>query len=239
MLTNIEDKYHVWSIVMSSLIGRNSMKLRCNRSGHSYNRDLLFALLRDYLTQMTEMNRKLRKFKRYKSRLRVLQKMCKLFGQELVLKAWKYIENDPAMMKLRGIKQVKIIDNVNRQITRWKPSDNNLHIRMIITLEWERYKEHIIENIIEPYLKLRGGNVHHHRYPAKMYNKQHTSSSASKERVVMKDETPKQKKRRHPCKKETTMDDTQKKRKKEPAENDDDIIQYMQQQLIMNSSLLS
>ena len=44
---------NVWQIIIANLIGNNSLKLRVTRNGSGpYDRDLLYILVSDYLTQM-------------------------------------------------------------------------------------------------------------------------------------------------------------------------------------------
>ena len=134
---------NVWQIIIPNLIGNNSLKLRVQSSG-AYDRDQLFILVSDYLTQMMEMDRKLQEKFRPSQEI-VVQKMFKRYGEELVMLWSKEVK-----LEIKNI-----ILKVKQCINRWKRDDNNTPIQLITTLAWERYKSEIIKNIIEPYLYIR------------------------------------------------------------------------------------
>ena len=141
---------NVWQIIIASLIGNNGLHLRVRGyNAGAYSRDLLFILVRDYLTQMIEMDRKLHKFRRSETRETLMQKMFKRYGEELVMLWYK-------VKCCSELNQMNIILKVQQDIKRWKRDDTYTPIQLITTLAWERYKSTIIKNIIEPYLKIRG-----------------------------------------------------------------------------------
>lgn len=137
----------IWHRIIPHLIGCKSKQFKIVNG--KYNRDLLFALLRDYLTQMTEMDRK---FNRKKL-------MYKKYGEEIV-KLWEHVKLLPVMHRIIYTIQLAINNNWSMctQVACGK-TKCNWSKRTITTLEWERYKSYIIENIIEPYLKSRTVSV--------------------------------------------------------------------------------
>ena len=144
---------NVWQIIIASLIGKNSLKLRVQSSG-AYSRDLLFILVSDYLIQMMEMDRKLQeKFRPSEAKEIVVQKMFKRYGEELVMLWSKEVK-----LEIKNI-----LYEVQEHTNRWKRDDIDTPIQLITTLGLARFKSEIIENIIEPYLFLRSINLYKKR----------------------------------------------------------------------------
>ena len=139
---------NVWQIIIPNLIGNNSLQIRLKGyNGHSsaaYDRDQLFILVSDYLTQMMEMDRKLQEKFRPSQEI-VVQKMFKRYGEELVMLWSKEVK-----LEIKNI-----LYEVQEHTNRWKRDDIDTPIQLITTLGLARFKSEIIENIIEPYLFLR------------------------------------------------------------------------------------
>lgn len=148
---------NVWQIIIRSLIGNDSRKLRVKGdNAGAYNRDLLFILVNDYLTQMIDMDRKLHKFRRSEAKELVVHKiiydkMFKRYGKELVM-LWNKVKYCPELYEMN------IIHKVYGEINQWK-HDSHRPIQLITTLVLERYKSEIVKNIIEPYLLIRGSHL--------------------------------------------------------------------------------
>ena len=143
----------MWQIIIANLIGKNTYRLRVNQTAYKpYDRDLLFILVSDYLTQMMEMDRKLQEtFRPSEAKEIVVQKMFKRYGEELVMLWSKEVKYCSEFNKMGILYQVQ--ENTNR----WKRDDIDTPIQLITTLAWERYKSEIIKNIIEPHIR----NQHH------------------------------------------------------------------------------
>ena len=89
-----------WERLLVKLIGPYSQRLRMGYvDKQRYNRDLLFALLCDFLTQMMEMDRKLKKFKRPSKREDIVQKMVLRYGEDQV-KRWKELKISPELNEI-------------------------------------------------------------------------------------------------------------------------------------------
>ena len=98
-----EKKFKVWCIgnnpwhhLIANLSVPYSQKLKSINRGARYNRDLLFALLCDFLTQMMEMDREMKKFKQHSKREDVVQKMYLRYGEDQV-KSWEELKISPEL----------------------------------------------------------------------------------------------------------------------------------------------
>ena len=130
----------VWRHVICYVIGKNRSRLQCNDT-RRYDRNLLYALIRDYLVQMTEMDRLVRLHGSVDDS--VVEKLLEQYDEQLLIR-W----NDVRQSKEYAV----IIHNVQKFIHRCMK--NKDPPSLITTLAWEKQRVYIIETIIEPYMQL-------------------------------------------------------------------------------------
>ena len=140
------DTHSYWNHMISSQLIKCGKKLK-GTHGRPY-RNLLFVIVREFLTQMMEMDR-----------------LFRLHGSVYNSVVVKLLEQYDAQLLIRwyDVRQSKeynvMIHNVQKFIDRWINSNltdkNPQNISLITMIAWEKQKIHIIDTIIEPYMKRR------------------------------------------------------------------------------------
>ena len=152
---NIRGPYKKEKTCHSAAAWRTIIKSFDIVQGRKYNRDILFTFLCDYLTQMTDMERKLKKLMKHESKMRVVTKLCQRYG-EIAVKMWNKVKTSVEL------KANNMFNNVKNEMDIWRRDRRQYHVteQMIITAAWVRFRSQIIKSIIEPYiLSSKGDNI--------------------------------------------------------------------------------
>lgn len=148
---NCQRRDNLWNDILCKIIEDSGEKLK--KADGNYNRGLLFVLVRDFVTEMMHMERKLKKIGPELADT-FIQKMVDRYGEKQ-LKRWNKAKVG------QELAEKKIFRDVKAEIDLWTSGANDFEKKMsyyptlktITALAWESKKPNIMKNIIEPYLK--------------------------------------------------------------------------------------
>ena len=135
---SLQEKKQPWAVVMQYILNKFKSKLK-----KPYDRDFLYVILRDFLTNMIEMERIWQN-----SNDTMVADMIKQYGEEQVIN-WFQLKNTPEMKIL--------LHKLYKEQRRWMRRNNNhmLNNATLSALIWIRQKAFLIEHIIEPFVLQR------------------------------------------------------------------------------------